>query len=46
MRVLIISGTFLPLSTSHLQMSPSGAAYVAGAARKAGYTDEIFGDGK
>ena len=42
MRVLIISGTFLPLSASRFQMSPSGAAYVAGAARKANHTVEIF----
>lgn len=42
MRVLIISGTFLPLSASGLQMSPSGAAYIAGAVRKAGYTVKIF----
>ncbi|MDY6789796.1 MAG: radical SAM protein [Thermodesulfobacteriota bacterium] len=42
MKVLIISGTFLPLTSSRLQMSPSGAAYIAGAARKEGHTVEIF----
>ena len=42
MKVLIISGAFLPLSPSCLQFSPSGAAYIAGAARKAGHTVEVF----
>jgi len=35
MKVLLISGNFLP-------MSPSGPAYVAGAARNSGHTVEIF----
>jgi radical SAM superfamily enzyme YgiQ (UPF0313 family) len=42
MKVLIISGAFLPLSPSRLQFSPSGAAYIAGAARKAGHSVEVF----
>lgn len=42
MKVLIISGAFLPLSQSRLQYCPSGAAYIAGAARKAGHTVEVF----
>lgn len=42
MRVLIISGTFLPLPTSRVHMSPSGAAYVAGAVRDAGHSVEVF----
>ena len=35
MKVLLVSGSFLP-------MAPSGPAYVAGAARKAGHVVEIF----
>jgi radical SAM superfamily enzyme YgiQ (UPF0313 family) len=42
MKVLIISAVFLPLSPSFLEFSPSGAAYIAGAARKAGHTVEVF----
>jgi len=42
MRVLIISGASLHLSLSRLQYSPSGAACIAGAARKAGHTVEVF----
>ncbi|MCP4110047.1 MAG: radical SAM protein [Desulfobacteraceae bacterium] len=42
MKVLIISGFFFPFSASRLQMSPSGAAYIAGAAQKAGHTVEVF----
>ena len=42
MKVLIISGTFLPLAASRLRMAPSGAAYIAGAARQAGHEVEIF----
>ncbi len=42
MKVLIVSGFFFPFSASRLQMSPSGAAYIAGAAQKAGHTVEVF----
>ncbi len=42
MKVLIVSGFFFPFSASRLQMSPSGAAYIAGAAQKTGHTVEIF----
>ena len=42
MKVLIISGAFLPMSSSRLQFSPSGVAYIAGAARKAGHKVEVF----
>jgi radical SAM superfamily enzyme YgiQ (UPF0313 family) len=42
MKVLIISGAFLPMSQSRLKFSPSGTAYIAGAARNAGHTVEVF----
>ncbi len=42
MKVLIVSGTILPVSSNRLQMSPSGAAYIAGTARKAGHHTEVF----
>jgi len=42
MKVLVISGTILPLSSDRLQMSPSGAAYIAGAVRMAGHSIEVF----
>ncbi len=42
MKVLIISGTILPLAADRLQMCPSGAAYIAGAVRNAGHSTEVF----
>ncbi len=42
MKVLIVSGFFFPFSASRLQMPPSGAAYIAGAAQKAGHAVEVF----
>lgn len=42
MKVLIISGTILPLTADRLQMCPSGAAYIAGAVRNAGHSTEVF----
>ena len=42
MKVLIVSGNFLPLTSSRLSMAPSGAAYILGAAQKSGHTVEVF----